>query len=191
MIEKAKGTRGFPNPNILENYHTQAEIVQIRRREAHEAIEKERKNATVAIEKLLGKKIANITTQERDDTARKLNLDVHDPRIPTPGGIPAKQARLTTGQVNAPATRGNPRAGRGGGRVGTGVPNLTRVDSPTGPAKNTRSRSPKKTAADDQPAGQGSSKKRAADNQPASQGSPKKKKTGKNVTIAEGVGKAI
>jgi len=177
MIEEAKGIPGFPNPDILENYHTQAEIVQIRRREAHEAMEKERENATAAIGKLLGKKIANITTKERENAARTLKLDVYDPRIATIGRTAPKKGRATTGQVNTPTTRGHSRqAGHGGGREDFSVPNLTRVDSPAGPARNTRSRSPKKRAADDQPAGQGL---------------PKKKKTGENATIVEGVGRAM
>lgn len=172
MIELAKSIPSFPNPNILENYHTQAEIAVIRRREAYQAIQAERRNATTAMENLLGKKLKYATAQETYDAARILNLDVHDPRIST--SKKTEKVALTHQEVSAPVTRRNPdpRIPRPGSRGG--VPRLVSISSAAGPARNTRSRSPRKRPADDHPAGQGL---------------PKKKK--KNVTFPDGRGLEI
>lgn len=138
--EEAKSQPGFPDPNILENYHTPAEIAKIKRREDFERDQQEKQNAVDAIEEHLGKKIAKATQEEQTKAMNTLKINPFDPRLPTPGKTPAKKTKKS-----------------GVAAIKTELPP---VGSPQGPARNTRSKSPVKRPATNPPAGEASPKKK-------------------------------
>lgn len=139
--EEAKKQPGFPDPNILENYHTAAEIAKIRRKETFEKDQQEKQNAIDAIEKHLGKKIAKATDAEQNQAMDVLKINPFDPRLPTPSATPAKKVQNS-------------------GVAALKVAALPSFGSPQGPARNTRSKSPVKRPATNPPAGEASPKKK-------------------------------
>lgn len=76
IIEAAKRTPGMPDPNILENYHTQPEIEGLVRQENWDRHVQEVEIANKAIEDLTGRKIKNLTAAERNQACLDLKIDL-------------------------------------------------------------------------------------------------------------------
>ncbi|KAF4627606.1 hypothetical protein G7Y89_g10551 [Cudoniella acicularis] len=133
-IEIAKTLAGFPDPNVLENYHTQAEIEKIKRRQAYELDVQAAEQQKQEIETFVGKLFNRLTVQEQGDAQRALGIDPYGPR---------PSARTATGADTRDAPRSR---GRGVGRASRGATNITTRGrgSPQGSSRNRRSKSPLK-----------------------------------------------
>ncbi|CZR56165.1 uncharacterized protein PAC_06053 [Phialocephala subalpina] len=84
LIEAAKNLPGFPNGNILENYHTPAEIRAMKQREAFDRVQNELECAQKAIVKVVNKgkrnkkdhkTFAQVTPQEFSMACDALKID--------------------------------------------------------------------------------------------------------------------
>ncbi|KAK0114207.1 hypothetical protein ONS95_013707 [Cadophora gregata] len=84
LIELAKQTPGFPDPNIKEYYHTQQEIETMRVREEHQRIQDEIAANDAEITRISGKLKDQVTFQQWTQWQKMLNINPNTGRPTTP-----------------------------------------------------------------------------------------------------------
>ena len=149
LIEYAKKAGDpFPDGNILEYYHTPAEIAEIKRQEDDEMAQAEVAKANMAIEKHVRKKLEKMTDEEVMKARMELRIDAYTGKfLPRMANVEAEMNRrgeegMEKGKGGGIAER---RAAKKGG-VASPVPVNTKggEEGEVGQSSNTRSKSPQK-----------------------------------------------